>query len=110
MNPLQPLVVAAQGRWVRPHAPPAASRRRADLRADRRLARRAATAEWMPSADDRADVGPDFFAADGFHPSAVGYHRWTDLVRERVVASPLPHERPSVPGTAPPVTAGESTP
>jgi lysophospholipase L1-like esterase len=69
-----------------------------------------ADAEWMPSADDRVEVGLDFFAADGFHPSAIGYRRWADLVRERFAASCPPCDRPSVPGAPDPVTASESTP
>ncbi|NLP85287.1 SGNH/GDSL hydrolase family protein [Microbacterium sp. CFH 90308] len=64
-------------------------------------------AEWMPSADDQ--VGPDFFAADGFHPSAIGYRRWAELVREKVEASSLAAAPPAA-GEPRPVTASESTP
>ncbi|MGK3952437.1 SGNH/GDSL hydrolase family protein [Microbacterium sp. I2] len=67
-------------------------------------------AEWMPSADDQVDVGPDFFAADGFHPSAIGYRRWAGLVRQRVEASSLAAAQPSAPGEPESVTASESTP
>jgi hypothetical protein len=64
----------------------------------------------MPSADDQVDVGPDFFAADGFHPSAIGYRRWAGLVRQRVEASSLAAAQPSAPGEPESVTASESTP
>ena len=37
--------------------------------------------QWMGFADSDA-VGPDFFARDGFHPSAVGYRRWAETVAE----------------------------
>ncbi|MEU4804930.1 SGNH/GDSL hydrolase family protein [Actinosynnema sp. NPDC023587] len=29
--------------------------------------------------------GPDFFARDRFHPSALGYHRWAEAITEHLV-------------------------
>jgi lysophospholipase L1-like esterase len=40
-----------------------------------------ANATWVGSADV-GGVGPDFFARDGFHPSAIGYRRWAELVAD----------------------------
>jgi lysophospholipase L1-like esterase len=40
--------------------------------------------EWVSSANGEVVVGRDFFASDGFHPSAVGYRRWADVAAESV--------------------------
>jgi len=31
-------------------------------------------------------VGPDFFARDRFHPSAIGYRQWARAVAEHLIA------------------------
>lgn len=36
-------------------------------------------ADWVDSSDGLS-IGPEFFASDGFHPSAVGYARWAARV------------------------------
>ncbi|MFI1920513.1 SGNH/GDSL hydrolase family protein [Nocardia sp. NPDC020380] len=38
----------------------------------------------MTDSADILPVGPDFFAADGFHPSASGYRQWAESVADYV--------------------------
>jgi lysophospholipase L1-like esterase len=38
---------------------------------------------WIP-ASDGLDVGSDFFASDGFHPSAAGYDAWARQVATHI--------------------------
>ena len=38
---------------------------------------------WI-SADGLLPVGPDFFARDRFHPSALGYRRWAEVVADHL--------------------------
>ncbi|QTX05578.1 hypothetical protein G127AT_05030 [Agromyces archimandritae] len=40
---------------------------------------------WVDSTVE-LDMGPDFFARDGFHPSALGYRSWASLVADAVPA------------------------
>lgn len=44
-------------------------------------------ATWVSSTDGRVDVGRDFFAADGFHPSVTGYRRWAVLAAEHATGA-----------------------
>ena len=53
--------------------------------ASRKVCAQRSGATWVDSADGLA-VGPDFFAGDGFHPSAVGYRRWALVVADRVTS------------------------
>ncbi|MFF2654984.1 SGNH/GDSL hydrolase family protein [Streptomyces sp. NPDC058045] len=53
-----------------------------DLASQRVCAQRPA-ATWMGSADIMQITG-DFFARDGFHPSAHGYARWAEAVADRL--------------------------
>lgn len=41
-------------------------------------------AAWIPSAAAMVDMEPDFFAADRFHPSAIGYERWARSVVDQL--------------------------
>ncbi|MEK8142937.1 hypothetical protein NKH18_14565 [Streptomyces sp. M10(2022)] len=49
-------------------------------------------ATWMGSADIM-QITPDFFARDGFHPSAHGYGRWARAVADQL-GSDRPDEQP----------------
>jgi lysophospholipase L1-like esterase len=42
-------------------------------------------AVWVGS--EGVEAGPDFFAIDGFHPSAEGYRQWANLLCERLFDS-----------------------
>ncbi len=44
---------------------------------------------FVPFIEHEIDLGPDFFAADGFHPSAAGYALWAEYIAEKI-AEQLP--------------------
>ena len=45
----------------------------------RSVCSRCPSAQWIPASKE-SDIGPDFFASDGFHPSAIGYDQWAAQV------------------------------
>lgn len=49
----------------------------------RRIIAQLPQATWI-STHEFAPMGPDFFARDRFHPSAVGYRRWAQLTAEHL--------------------------
>jgi lysophospholipase L1-like esterase len=47
----------------------------------RRVCAEQPRATWI-SSTDLLPIGPDFFASDRFHPSAIGYRRWARAVAD----------------------------
>ncbi len=61
-----------------------ASRATAFDRVSRQACERSSNAVWVGS-EALVPLEREFFAGDGFHPSALGYHRWASVVADRIL-------------------------
>ncbi|MEJ3657984.1 SGNH/GDSL hydrolase family protein [Actinomycetes bacterium KLBMP 9759] len=82
-----PSIPSALGRYL-------AARANALDDVSRRICAEHARATWVESAD-ALPLADDFFARDRFHPSAVGYRRWAEVVADHLMTTDFHRERNS---------------